>query len=65
MAYSVPISQTCYANACQRPAKERVFNYRNDHMGDYCTRHARERVQSLNHSERVMNRARQDGGRDA
>lgn len=44
-AYSVPISKpTCF---CGKKATETVFNTFNARVGDYCLRHARERVAAI------------------
>lgn len=49
-AYSVPIPKPrC---RCGKPATKQVFNTYNAHCGDFCTKHAAEKVRELDEAAR-------------
>ena len=52
MAYMTPIVRECYWPGCTNDGRHSVFNTFNSHIGDYCKKHARERVAGLNRKEK-------------
>jgi len=59
MAYMFIIQSQCNKDGCRKQATHRVCNCRNDTMGNYCSKHAAERVDDLNITERLTRKLAQ------
>lgn len=51
MAYSISSTVTCNAGGCEETASHVVYGRRSDRYGDYCPKHAAERVKMLDEIE--------------
>jgi hypothetical protein len=60
MAYMFSIQTTCQKEGCKKPRSHRVCNQRNDTMGDYCKKHAEERLDDLERTELRQFRSRDE-----
>lgn len=54
MAYMTLIDSECIKGGCKKRATHSVFNYRNSAYGDYCKKHAEEKVADLKRSEKAI-----------
>lgn len=51
MAYSLEMASECSASGCTKRATHKVFAYRNEPFGQFCKKHADERVRDLTAAE--------------
>ena len=56
-AYKIAYVVRCYNGPCMKTATHRVYDSNNRHIGDYCEKHADERIESLDQYERAAMRA--------
>lgn len=54
MAYMYRISHQCDREGCRKPRAYRVCDRRNDSKGDFCKRHAGERLRDLAATEAAL-----------
>jgi hypothetical protein len=56
-AYKSSFVVRCLRSPCMKPATHRVHDTYNKCVGEYCEKHADERIEELDRYERAVNRA--------